>query len=156
VEVFFTGGRNGLLLAGKRAERRHQPCAAAAVVAGAEDFDFEGARRVGGDHDVESLAGSHALARAVAFDVRRPKAADFVETHARQLPVGRTGLGVFVNDGIGFLWRGVQVAGEGGEGTGGDAFDPIASRDAGSVFGRVHGGSRDARIRFRRFRAPAR
>jgi hypothetical protein len=58
----------------------------------------------GADQDLERIAGLHRLVRAVTFDERRAEAGhSLVELDARELPIGRAGLGVFYLDGVALL-----------------------------------------------------
>ncbi len=108
----LTDGRDRLRHALQRPERRHQPRALAAVVAGAEDLDLELRRRVGRDHDVERLARKHRLLRAIPLNPRRAVVV-LVGADARELPVERAGFGVLVADEV--VLRGVRSADAGHE-----------------------------------------
>ena len=104
------GLRRGLRLAVEGAELLHQPRSAAAVVARAKDLDLILRGRLGGNHDLESLAGRHALLRAVAFDVQAAAAVGLVHTGPRELPVGRAFVGVLLLDGVRLGGRAVSKA----------------------------------------------
>jgi len=97
-QAVLTDGWIRLFRAAQRAFGLHQPRAAHAVVAGPENLHDEPRVGAGADHEVESITGLYALARAVAFDGRRAGAAGLVEAHAGELPVEGAGLGVFLCD----------------------------------------------------------
>ena len=61
VEIFFPWLGVGLRHAVKGAKRRHQPGTAAAVVAQAENLEPEAGGGIGGDEELDPLAGLDAL-----------------------------------------------------------------------------------------------
>src|SRR5581483_9519172 len=101
------GRRAGrVLLALERPERGHQPGAAVAVVAGAEDLDLEAGRRRRADHDLKRVAGPDRLVRAVAFDPGRA-IARLIDAHPGQLPVERARVAILLLDEV-RLFAGTQ------------------------------------------------
>ena len=87
VQILRARLRRLLRKALKLAAILHQPRPLAAIVACAEDLQFESTRRSRGHQNPDLLTRLHTLPRAVTLNRRAPHAIPRVQLHPRQLPV---------------------------------------------------------------------
>ena len=104
VEIFFARRGVGLRDAVEGPERRHQPSAAATVVAHPKDLKLEPGGGISRDEKLDPLASLDALPRAIALDAA---GADVIpQAHLRELPVERALPGILTGNRVARLGRG--------------------------------------------------